>query len=222
MTIDPLWIWIALGAVAVLVIIGLFSRGVRRSKTESLREKFGSEYDHAVKSVGSRSRAEGELLAREEEAKKFKIRPLTASENEKFRADWNRLEMRFLERPTTAVVEADELIADIMRTRGYPMGDFERHAASLSVSHPDVVEHFRAGHSAIDANRDGKTSTEELRQAMLHYRALIDELLGGKSDDVVRSVPVVHEVRSDARPTASASQSPVRTTPENSQEDIVQ
>jgi hypothetical protein len=222
MTIDPLWIWIALGVVAVLVIIGLISRGVRRSRTETLREQFGSEYDHAVRSVGSRSRAEGELLARAEEAKRFNIRPLTAVEQQRFRSDWNRLEMRFLERPTTAVVEADELIADIMRTRGYPMGDFERHAASLSVSHPGIVEHFRAGHSAIDANRDGKSSTEELRQAMLHYRALIDELLGTGSDDVASSVPIVHEVEPGSGTTASASPSPVRTQPESSREDIVQ
>lgn len=218
MSFDPNWIWIALGAIAVLVVIGLIARGMRRSRTEGLRERFGSEYDHAVTSTGSRTRAEQELIARTEEAKSYNIRALNASEVERFRSEWNRIELRFLERPTTAVVEADELVAEIMRTRGYPMGDFEKHAATLSVTHPRVIEHYRAGHDAIDSNRDGKSSTEELRQAMLHYRELIEELLGRKSDDV-RVVPVVHEVRGTDRAT-SPSQSPARTPSANSKEDM--
>lgn len=218
MTFDPNWIWIALGAVAVLVVIGLIARGMRRSRTEALRERFGSEYNHAVANTGSRTRAEQELIARTQEAKSYDIRALNASEVERFRSEWNRIELRFLERPTTAVVEADELVAEIMRTRGYPMGDFEKHAASLSVTHPRVIEHYRAGHNAIDANRDGKSSTEELRQAMLHYRELIDELLGKKSD-VIRDVPVVHEVRGTESAT-SPSQSPARTPSANSKEDM--
>jgi hypothetical protein len=219
MTFDPNWIWIAGGAIAVLVVIGLIARGMRRSRTEALREKFGSEYTHAVENAGSRTRAEQELIARADEARGYDIRSLTATERERFRAEWNRIEMRFLERPTTAVVEADELVADIMRTRGYPMGDFEKHAASLSVNHPRVVEHYRAGHNAIDSNRDGRSSTEELRQAMLHYRELIQELLGGKSDDVVRDVPVVHEVRT-AESSTSPSPSPARKPSQNLPEDI--
>lgn len=219
MNFDPNWIWIALGAVAVLAIIGLIARGVRRSRTEALRERFGSEYNHAVASAGSRTRAEQELIARTEEAKSYNIRALETPEVERFRSEWNRVEVRFLERPTTAVVEADELALEIMRTRGYPMGDFEKHATTLSVTHPRVIEHYRAGHDAIDANRDGRSSTEELRQAMLHYRELIDELLGTKANDVVRVVPVVHEVRGTGR-TTSPSQSPARTPPVNSPEDM--
>jgi hypothetical protein len=219
MTLDPNWIWIALGAVAVLVVIGLIARGARRSRTEALQERFGSEYNHAVANAGSRTRAEQELIARAEEVKSYDIRALDASEVERFRSEWNRIELRFLERPTTAVVEADELVAEIMRTRGYPMGDFEKHAATLSVTHPRVIEHYRAGHNAIDSNRDGKSSTEELRQAMLHYRELIDELLGRKSDDVARVVPVVHEVRGTDRVT-SPSQSPARMPSANSPEDM--
>jgi hypothetical protein len=218
MNIDPTWIMIAAGAIVVLVVIGLIAGAARRKRSEKLRQSFGSEYDHAVESAGSRTRAEQDLIARAEEVKSYDIRPLTASEHSRFREDWNRIEMRFLERPTTAVVEADELVADIMRTQGYPMGDFEKYAASLSVKHPRVIEHYRAGHDAIDANRDGRSSTEELRQAMLHYRQLIDELLGGKTD-AVRPVPVVHEVRS-AESATSPSRSPARTPPENAREDI--
>ena len=194
MTVDPIWIWIAAGVVAALVVVGLIARGARRSRTEALREKYGNEYDHAVESAGSRRRAEEDLIARAAEAKSFDIRPLTESEHAQFREDWNRIEMRFLERPTTAVVEADELVNQVMRTRGYPMADFEKHASYLSVHHPRVVEHYRAGHAAIDSNRDGQSSTEELRQSMLHYRALIDELLGPpKKTDVVRDIPVARE-----------------------------
>ncbi|HUP46673.1 MAG TPA: hypothetical protein VM779_14295 [Thermoanaerobaculia bacterium] len=193
MTVDPIWIWIALAVVAALVVIGLIARGARRSRTEALREKYGTEYEHAVESAGSRKRAENDLIERVEEAKMFQIRQLTAAEHARFRDDWNRIEMRFLERPTTTVVEADELVAEIMRTRGYPMGDFEKHASHLSVDHPRVVEHYRSGHAAIDANRDGKSSTEELRQSMLHYRALMDELLGSPRSDTPREIPVERE-----------------------------
>ena len=192
MNVDPVWIWIAAGIVAVLVVVGLIARGARRSRTEALRDKYGREYEHTVESAGSRRRAEHDLMTRAEEGKTFQIRSLTAEEHRKFREDWNRIEMRFLERPTTAVVEADELVDDVMRTRGYPMGDFEKHAADLSVKHPRVVEHYRAGHAAIDANREGRASTEDLRQAMLHYRGLIDELLGGPTD-TERPVAVADE-----------------------------
>ena len=194
LNIDPIWIWVAVGAIIVLAVIGLIARGARRSRSEALRDKFGPEYEHALREKGNRSRAEQDLIARAEQARNFTIRPLTAEEHARFRADWDRIEMRFLERPTTTVVEADELVEEIMRVRGYPMGDFEKHAADLSVNHPRIVEHYRAGHAAIDSNRDGKSSTEELRQSMLHYRALIDELLGSKRTDVPKDVPVQREV----------------------------
>ena len=132
----------------------------------------------------------------------YDIRPLYAAEREKYRDEWTKIEARFVERPTTAVVEAEELIDTIMRTQGYPIGDFARHAAHLSVKHPRVVEHYRAGHAAVDSDSDGKSTTEELRQAMLHFRALINELLG--QTDVATDIPVQREVLDeDARPVAS-------------------
>lgn len=192
--IDPMVFWIAGAVVAALIVIALISRGARKSRSAALRDKYGSEYEHAVRSAGSRTRAEKELMARAQEAETIDIRPLTASEHQRFRGEWQKIETRFLERPTTAVVEADELVAEVMRTRGYPMGDFEKHAAMLSVKHPRVVEHYRAGHSVIDTDKDGKVSTEELRQAMLHYRSLIDELLGTARTDVPIETPLHHEV----------------------------
>lgn len=202
MAIDPLWIWIGLGALALIVIVALVARGGRRARTESLRSKFGNEYDHAVSDAGSRKRAEQELATRAEQVKKYNITPLSTSDRDRFRADWQRVEQHFLERPTTAVVEADELVADIMRVRGYPMGDFERHAADLSVTHPSVIQHYRAGHKVIGGSA-GASSTEDLRQAMLHYRALFDELIDDRiGNDVPSDVPRVNEVpqvRRDSR-----------------------
>ena len=193
MAIDPLWIWIAVGVLALLIVAGLLARGSRRARTAELRDKFGSEYDHVVSEKGKRKRAEQELLARVDEVQKYDIRPFTASERDRFRSDWSLIEKRFLERPTTAVVEADELVAEMMRVRGYPMGDFEKHAAQLSVTHPRVVEHYRSGHRAI-ANA-ASASTEDLRQSMLHYRALFDELIAEVRDDVPRDIAVSPEVR---------------------------
>ena len=193
MAIDPVWIWVALGVVALLVVVALFARGARKSRTEALRENYGREYDHAVHEAGSRRKAERELLERKREVEQFDIRPLNAAERDRYRSDWRRVEQHFLERPTTAVVEADELVADIMRVQGYPMGDFEKHAAHLSVKHPRVVEHYRAGHGVITGT-PGSASTEDLRQSMLHYRALFDELIGDTAGDVARDMPRQNEV----------------------------
>jgi hypothetical protein len=215
MAIDPQWIWIALIAVALLVAVGLISRSARRSRTGALRDKFGNEYDHAVRTAGSRKRAEHELLARAEEVKKFEIRPLSASDRQRYRSDWARVEQHFVERPTMAVAEADEVVADVMRVMGYPMGDFDKHAAHLSVTHPRVVEHYRAGHNVITGT-PGSASTEDLRQAMLHYRALFEELIGARND-VATDVPRANEVvtaRTEARLRQDEETTP-RSTPDS-------
>jgi hypothetical protein len=196
MSVDPTLIWIAVGVIGLLIVAGLFARGARRSHSAQLRDKFGREYEHAVEKTGSRTRAERELVARAEEVQQFNIRPLTAAEQSRYQKDWLLVERRFVERPTTAVVEADELVAEIMRVQGYPMGDFEKHAAHLSVRHPRVVEHYRAGHRVI-SGAPGSASTEDLRQAMLHYRSLFEDLLGG---DVPRDLASENEVRKAASP----------------------
>src|SRR5205823_14568822 len=115
----------------------------------------------------------------------------TAAERDRYAIEWKKIEARFVERPTTAVVEADELIRDAMRTRGYPIADFEKYAALLSVKHPRVVEHYRAGHRAIETHA---ASTEDLRQAMLHYRALFEELTGARPTDVAVEIAPAREV----------------------------
>ncbi|HEY4640676.1 MAG TPA: hypothetical protein VII75_04980 [Thermoanaerobaculia bacterium] len=197
MPANPQWIWIALAAVAVLVVIGLIASTVRRHRTTQLREHFGSEYDHAVHTArNNRTAAEEALLARANEVKQFDIRPLSASDRDRYRSDWQRIEARFVDRPTTAVVEADELVADVMRARGYPIADFEKHAEYLSVKHPRVVEHYRAGHAVIDAHSRGSASTEELRQAMLHYRVLFENLVGFGGTDVEQPINAASEIPS--------------------------
>jgi hypothetical protein len=195
LAIDPLWIWIAVGVVGLLIVAGLFARGARHARTNALRDKYGRVYEHVVAKTGSRTRAEKELAARAEEVEQYNIRPLTAVERDRYRADWLRVEQHFVERPTTAVVEADELVADIMRVQGYPMGDFDKHVADLSVKHPRVIEHYRAGHRVIGL-APGSASTEDLRQSMLHYRALFEELigLGTRATDLARDIPRENEV----------------------------
>lgn len=192
MPIDPLWIWIALGAVAVLIVVAVFARGARRARTAALRDQYGREYEHTVETTGSRTKAERELVARATEIEKYDIRPLQTEERDRYQREWTRIEHHFVTRPAAAVVEADELLSEVMRVQGYPIGDFNRHAADLSVKHPRVVEHYRAGHRVISTT-PGSASTEDLRQAMLHYRSLFEELLGGA--DFPREVPREDEVR---------------------------
>ena len=197
---NPQYIWIAMTAVAVLVVIGLIAAGVRRTKSERLKEHFGAEYNRTVEAAGSQKAAELELVNRAKDVKSFDIRPLSAGERERYRADWKAIEGRFVDRPASAVIEAEELIDDVMRTRGYPIAEFEEHAAHLSVQHPKVVEHYRAGHLVM---AQSSASTEDRRQAMLHYRSLFEELVGTGGTDVASDVVTQREVAaSPARTTA--------------------
>lgn len=192
-SIDPRVIWIAVAVAAVLLVAILIARGARKSRSAALREKFGPEYEHTVRDVGNRKRAENALLARAEEVKQFEIRPLSAADRTRYTGEWARIERHFVERPAMAVAEADELVADVMRMMGYPMGDFEKHAAHLSVTHPRVVEHYRAGHRVM-TGAPGSATTEDMRQSMLHYRALFEELIGERATDVAREMPRANEV----------------------------
>jgi len=193
MVLSSQYIWIAAAVVAALFVILLVARGVRRSRTVALRDKYGSEYDRAIEATGSRTRAEEDLLARAQYASELDIQPLTGADRARYRMEWKKIETRFVDRPTTAVVEADELIRDVLRTRGYPMADFEEHAKLISVRHPRLVEHYRAGHDIIDRREGGAPSTEELRQAMLHYRALFDEVVHEGADRERPVAPVVED-----------------------------
>jgi LPXTG-motif cell wall-anchored protein len=167
---------IALGILVVLLVVaGLLLTRKRRS--EHLHHRFGPEYDRTVERMGSREKAEADLLAREKRVSKLDLVPLAPQDAERFRMEWQALQGRFVDNPRSAVAEADILVRDLMMRRGYPMGDFESRAADISVDHPLVVEHYRAAHAIALREREGGADTEALRQALVHHRVLFAELL---------------------------------------------
>jgi hypothetical protein len=166
-------------AIAVVVVVAgiaiwLF---VRKRRTERLRTKFGGpEYARAVNEGGGRRQAEAGLDKRADRVESFHIRPLGPDDRARFVESWTRVQTRFVDSPGGAVTEADQLLGDVMSTRGYPVSDFEQRAADISVDHPLVLENYRSAHEIALRRARGQASTEELRQAMIHYRTLFDEL----------------------------------------------
>lgn len=166
---------VALVLIAIAVaVIGLVI--ARRRRKAKLQQEFGPEYDRAVREVGPK-RADTELLAREKRVARFSLRPLTADEWQSFTDRWQSVQSRFVDDPVGSVADADELVDRLMAARGYPMSDFEQRAADLSVGHAIVVENYRAAHAIAMRHRAGQATTEDLRNAFIHYRALFTELL---------------------------------------------
>jgi hypothetical protein len=172
--------------VFVLVIIGAFLGLVfsRRKRTERLHEKFGPEYDHTVQTMGSKKKAQTELEERQKHVKALEIRPLSISERERYLADWSAVQSKFVDEPGQAIEAADRLIKEVMQVRDYPVSDFEQRAADISVIYPDLVSNYRAAQEIAIKNEQGQADTEELRQAMIYYRSLFNELLGTDADDI--------------------------------------
>jgi len=162
--------------VAVLVVAAVALSYLRTRKSRRLRERFGPEYERAVREAGS-SRAEAKLERIEKRVKKYDIHPLDASVRERFVEQWRVVQARFVDDPHATVGEADQLLGEVMAARGYPVADFEQRAADLSVNHARVIEHYRAGHSIASRHAQGQASTEDLRQALIHYRELFQELV---------------------------------------------
>ena len=158
--------------VVLLVVVGLLLYRQRRSA--QLREGFGPEYDRALDQHGDQRAAEAELRERRDRRRSYDIKPLDESARQRYIERWKATQAKFVDQPASALTDADELVAEVMRERGYPVEDFDQQAADVSVDHPHVVESYRKAH-AIHSERDA--STEELRQAMVHYRALFAELL---------------------------------------------
>jgi LPXTG-motif cell wall-anchored protein len=177
--------WIMLFAgIAVLIVIALAVWLIYRKKkqTRELKEHFGPEYNRSVEDLGSRTKAESDLKAREKRVESLHIVPLAPSEAARFSQTWKNLQGRFVDNPKGAVVQADQLVRELMLKRGYPMGDFERRAADISVDHPKVVAHYRAAQAIAVRDESDEADTEELRKAVVHYRALFDELLEVRQD----------------------------------------
>lgn len=168
-----------LAALAVVAVIAVALIGARASRRRHaiLKDKFGPEYDRAVEEHGGVSQAERELAARQKRVRKFELHELSETDRVRFSSDWNRVQARFVDEPSAAVSEASELIKAVTQARGYQSEDFDQRVADLSVEHANVVQHYRAARVLADANREGRANTEELRQALVHYRELFSELL---------------------------------------------
>ena len=171
------WVWIVIAAVVVLVALALWW-AMRESRSRRLQQRFGPEYDRTV-AGSNRSQAEADLRARQERVEELDLRPLSRPDHDRFAAEWTKVQAEFVDHPVEAVAGADRLIQDVMERRGYPVADFDRRAADLSVEHPNVVENYRSAHSiAVKETRsDGDADTDALRKAMIRYRSLFDELL---------------------------------------------
>lgn len=169
---------IAAAALIALLMLGVTALIVRRrSRTHHLAERYGTEYDRTVKQLGGRGKAEKDLSGRESRVGGYTIRPLSEAERGRFAESWNKTLARFVDSPQSAVSEADQLLTEVMRVRGFPTADFDQRAADLSVDHPRLVESYHAAHDLALKSRNGKASTEDLRQALVHCRVLYDELV---------------------------------------------
>jgi hypothetical protein len=169
---------IVIGVVIVaVVVLGVWYFVQQQRRRRELREQFGPEYDRAVDTYGEHGKAERVLEARAERVAALHIQPLSPDDSQRYAERWRQVQARFVDDPEGAIGDADELCAEVMQVRGYPMGDFEQRAADISVDHPHVVEHYRAAHAVAT---DPDAGTEHLRQAMVHYRTLFEDLIEGR------------------------------------------
>jgi len=160
---------------ALLVVLALFAG--RRRRSRKLREQFGPEYDRTVAEAGDRKEAESRLQERTARRQGLDVVPLDPADRDRYVEAWRQTQARFVDEPAEATREADRLITAVMRQRGYPIDDFEQRAADISVDHPQVVDDYRAAQAIASANERSEASTEDLRQALVHYRSLFEELL---------------------------------------------
>jgi cytoskeletal protein RodZ len=173
--------------IVLLAVVGWLL--YERRRTTALRSKFGPEYERAVEDVGDRRAAEGELRKRQERVQALEIRPLGGQDRQRYATEWRQVQALFVDEPKTAIDDADDLIGRLMEARGYPVADFEQRVADISVDHAVVAQHYRTAHAIAERRDEVDTDTEALRQAMVHYRALFEDLLGptdGQTAEPVR------------------------------------
>jgi len=173
----PGWVWIVIAIAAVVVLAVVVWSALRTRRTRTLKEGFGPEYDRTVADAPSKREAEAELSDRQKRREELDVKPLSPGARERYVELWQATQARFVDDPGGAITEADLLIQQVMRERGYPVEDFEQRAADVSVDHPDVVNNYRAAHGISIAHERERASTEDLRRAMVHYRSLFDDLL---------------------------------------------
>jgi hypothetical protein len=182
----PVWEWILIAAsvalvIAAVVIAASYVSG--RKKTERMKQHYGREYERLVSETGDQEAAEKELTDRERKRHKLNIVGLSPSALSEFTARWQEVQTRFVDNPTAAVGVADRLVTEVMRERGYPVDDFDQRAADISVDHPEVVENYRGAHGIHLSQQNGEVSTEQQREAFVHYRALFEKLLEATTDN---------------------------------------
>lgn len=171
------WLWLLIAIVAVVVIVGIAMKAARARRTAGLRHRFGPEYDRRVETTGDRKAGEAELRDVARRREQLDIRPLSEASGRHYSERWQVVQSGFVDQPDRAVGEADSLVAEVMRERGYPVDDFDERVDMVAVDHPGVAEHYRAAHALFLRNQQRMASTDDLRQALLHYRSLFDELL---------------------------------------------
>jgi uncharacterized protein YneF (UPF0154 family) len=171
--------------VVVVVIIGVILGLIfaRHNRSEKFHKDFGTEYDRTVQTMGGEKKAQTELNERQKHVETLDIRPLSVSEHDRYLAEWTAVQSKFVDEPGQAIADADRLIVEVMQIRGYPVSDFEQRAADISVNYPALVTNYRGAREIANKNKLGQASTEELRQAMIYYRSLFEELL--KTEPVI-------------------------------------
>jgi len=171
------WIWIVIAVAVVVIVVLALAVAARNRRRHHLQDRFGPEYDRTVEGADRRRHAERELREREARHDELELRPLSDASRQRYTQQWEQMQSGFVDRPQVAVADADRLITDLMRERGYPVDDFETRSELVSVDHPDVVENYRTAHGIAQRTVEGRTSTEDLRQAVISYRALFEEML---------------------------------------------
>lgn len=185
--------------IVAVVVIALVVGGLllmQRRKTEHLQSRFGPEYERALKQSGDKSKAEAELQEREKRVEKLAIRPLDTAQRQRFADEWQRVQAKFVDDPQGSIKDADVLLQEVMTARGYPVKDFDQVTADISVDHPTVVQHFRTAHDIAVRHERGQGDTEDLRNAMINYRALFEELVTSGEDP--KREPTKRRTKDDA------------------------
>jgi hypothetical protein len=178
--------------IAVVIVIAVVALLVmRKRRSDQLKQRFGPEYDRAVLQHGDARHAEAVLADREKRVEKFSIRALPPGDRERYAEEWANVQKRFVDDPAVAVTQADKLVTKVMTARGYPMSDFEQRTADISVNYPGVVQNYRSARTIVVRHNQGQSTTEDLRQAMVHFRSLFDELL--ESTPKTEKIGVSHE-----------------------------
>jgi len=189
--------------IVLLVIIAVALFAVRASRRKKLQSTFGPEYDRVVADTGSRADAEKELRERERRHAEFELKELSAESRARYSADWEEVQIQFVDNPEQAVGTADELVTRLIAERGYPTGDYDDQLANLSVEHARTLGHYRDAHEINTRNQNGEASTEDLRQALVHYRALFADLLGEEpvqsTGSTTRSATTAVPAQTDAK-----------------------